>query len=243
VEVVRITNPQGEPYLVAETNREGEGFWLVRGAQPTGDTDLLKLYLQPEARVLIQPYDYIDGIVKPGFGCQYSLAIRDNLRPGRCEVEVVKTGPFLFAPRIDWKQPFDMVKVNGKDWRYFDDNLVYLPNKPGRYVVEVEKTGLNRPSLGRTFLSVEDATWDESDRTLELVTTHAHWWTGPLPGNIPYTALVLARDYVPVSVEGQGRLIEWSEYEARHQDLQTMQTNGAVLRLHPGRLKIHFQKR
>ncbi len=243
VEVVRIKNPHGGPYMVAEKNTEGETFWLVRGAQPAGDADRLKLYMQPNAKVRIQRYGYIDGIVKPGFGCQYSLAIRDNVQPGACEVEVVKTGPFMFAPRIDWKQPFDSVKVNGQDWRYFDDNLVYLPNKPGRYVVEVEEEGLSAPSLGRTFLSVESSTWNETEMTLELVTAHPHWWEGPLPGNMPYTALVLAKDYRPLNVEGDGSLIDWSEYEARDEELQTMKGNGAALRLNPGNLKIRFQKR
>ena len=171
--------------------------------------------MQPDTSVRVQRYGYIDDIVKPGFGCQYSLAIRDNIQPGRCEVEVVKTGPFLFAPRIDWKQPFDSVKVDGRDWRYFDQNLVFLPNKPGRYVVEVKQRGRKAPSLGRTFLNVESATWNEREMALELVTSHPHWWVGPLPGDISYTALLLAREYLPVSVEGDGSLIDWSEYEAR----------------------------
>ena len=243
VEVVRIKSPHGGPYVVAEKNRDGEAFWLVRGAQPAGEVDRLKLYLQPKSTVRIQRYGYIEGIVKPGFGCQYSLAIKDNIRPGACEVEVVKTGPFMFAPRIDWKQPLDRVKVNGRDWRYFDDSLVFLPNKPGRYVVEVENTGSLAPSLGRTFLNVESATWNAVDMTLELATTHPHWWQGPLPGNIPYTALLLARDYEPVGVEGDGSLIDWTEYEARDEDLQTMKANGAALRLNPGKLRIRFQKR
>ncbi len=243
VEVVHIKNPYGGPYMVAEQNQQGERFWLTRGAQPAGDVDLLKLYLQPKANVRIQRYGYIDGIVKPGFGCQYSLAIKDSVRPGSCEVEVVKTGPFMFAPRIDWKQPFDTVTVNGKDWRYFDGHLVYLPNKPGRYVVQVQMKGQVAPSLGRTFLSVESCTWNQVDQTLELMTTHPHWWQGPLPGNIPYTALILSKDYLPVSIEGGGSLIDWGRYEAYAEQLQTMKANGAALQLNPGKLKIHFQKR
>jgi len=54
---------------------------------------------------------------------------------------------------------------------------------------------------------------------------------------------VLAKEYVPVSVEGDGDLIDWSEYAARDKELQTMKVNGAALRLNPGKLQIHFQKR
>ncbi len=243
VEVVRIRNPLGGPYLVAEENQEGETFWLARGAQLTGDMDRLKLYLQPRGKARIQRYGYINNIVKPGYGCQYSLAIRDNIQSGKCEVEVVKTGPFMFAPRIDWKQPFDTVKVNGEDWCYFDDHLVYLPNKPGRYTVEVLETGRKYPSLGRTFLSVESALWNETEMTLELNTTHPHWWEGPLPGNIPYTALVFGNEYRPMMIEGDGSLIDWSHYEVRDNDLVKMQDNGAILQLNPGMLKIYFQRK
>ena len=228
--------------MVAEPNREGETFWLVRGAQPDGESDLLKLYLQPQGTARIQPYGYIEGIVKPGFGCQYSLAIKDDIRPGRCEVEVVKTGPFMFAPRIAWSTPFDRVKLNGKDWRYFDDNLVFLPNRPGRYLVEVELNGKAVPALGRTFLSVDSATWDESRLMLELVTSHPHWWEGPLPGVIPYTALIISRAGKPVRVEGEGSLIDWSEYQADEQDLRGMQANGFGLRIRPGRTRIYFEE-
>jgi Domain of unknown function (DUF4960) len=243
VEVVSIKNPHGGPYMVAEANTEGETFWLMRGAQPAGKNDLLKLYMQPSGKARIQHYGYIEGIVKPGYGCQYSLAIKDNIKPGRCEVDVVKTGPFMFAPRIDWKEPFDSVKVNGKEWRYFDDNLVFLPNKPGRYIVEVAEKGAPAPSLGRTFLSVDSSTWNEASKVLELETSHPHWWQGPLPGNISYTALLLSKEYTPVSVEGGGSLIDWSEYQAREKDMKTMKANGAALRLMPGKTRIHFEKR
>lgn len=243
VETLRIKDPYGGPYMVAEQNQDGQSFWLTRGAQPAGEVDLLKLYMQPNETARIQRYGYIDGIVKPGFGCQNALAIKDNIRPGLCEVEVIKTGPFLFAPRLDWKQAFDTVKVNGKDWRYFDDNLVYLPNKPGQYRVEVQTSGRNRPSLGRTFLHVENAVWNEKELALELTVNHPHWWQGPLPGNIPYTAYVLAKEYVPVRIVGNGSIVDWNEYEAADKDLQAMKANGFMLRLNPGKLKIYVQKR
>lgn len=60
---------------------------------------------------------------------------------------------------------------------------------------------------------------------------------------MPYTALVLAKDYCPVNVEGNGSFVDWGQYEARDEELQIMKANGAALRLNPGKLKIHFQKR
>ncbi len=78
---------------------------------------------------------------------------------------------------------------------------------------------------------------------MELITSRPHWWQDPLPGNVPYTALVLSREYVPVRVEGEGDLIDWSGYKARDEELQIMKTNGTALRLMPGKTRTYFEKR
>ena len=239
VVVARIDNVGSGPYFVAETNADGESFWLVRGAQPEKHGDFLKLYLQAKGTAKVQAYGYIDGVVKPGYGCQYSLAIADSVSPGRCEVEVIKTGPFLFAPRVEFKDAFDTVRVNGKPWRYFDGQLVLLPNLPGRYVIEVEERGTDAPTLARTFLSVDSAEW--SGNTLTLVTRAPHWWEGPLPGNIDYTAMLVAPGYTIEKVEG-GEMIAWNEFRASEDDVAKMKSRGAMLRLQPGTTRIHFKR-
>ncbi|MBE7558594.1 hypothetical protein HS125_06500 [bacterium] len=238
VEVVEVASASGGPFMVAETGARG-AYWTARGGQPLGQRDYLKLYFQAGGSVKIQPYGFIDGIVKPGWGCQYTLAVRDNVQPRRCEVEVVKTGPFMFAPRIEWKEPFDTVLLDGKPWRYFEDNVVYLPNRPGHYVVEVSTTGQNAPRLARTFLSVERAAWNPESQTLDLSTSAPHYWSGSLPSNNPYTAQILCAS-TPTGVEGGGRVVPWSEYRARSEDVEVMAGRGAMVELYPGPARIHF---
>ena len=236
------------PYFVAEQNRDGQRWWLVRGGQSSGDKHYLKLYEQPQGKSLVQRYGFIQDVVKPGYGCQYSLAIRDTITPNQCEVEVVKTGPFMFAPRIEWKKPFDTVRLDGKPWRYFDGQLIFLPNRPGRYTVEVESTGGSKapkaPSLARTFLDVESARWIAEKNTLELVTWTPHWWSGPLAGDMPYVAELLSGDFVPVAVEGPAELIPWEEYQATAKDRREMAARGAMLKIRrPGKVRIRFEPR
>jgi Domain of unknown function (DUF4960) len=239
VEVVEITNPPDGPYMVAETGGDGQVYWLVRGAQVEGDTDYLSLYLQARGIAKVQPYGFIEGVVKPGWGCQYMLGIRDTLEPRRCEVKVVKTGPFVFAPRIEWKKPFDTVWVDGKPWRYFDGNVVFLPNRPGNYVVHVATTGNKAPTVSRTFLDVESAVWNAETQTLELDLRAPHWWKGPLAGDKPYALSVLC-DRPPVHLEGKGEIIPWDKYRARPNELKKMKAQGATLRLWPGKARITF---
>jgi len=238
VEVVQVDNLAGGPYLVAESGT-GVRFWVGRGAQPAGDHDLAKLYLRKNQDPRIQRYGYIHGIVKPGSGCQYALGIRDNIERRRCEVEVVKTGPFVFAPRIEWKQPFDTVRLDGTDWRYYDGNVVFPPNRPGRYVVEVSTTGRPRPHLTRTCLSVDGAAWNEATHTLQLTTRRPHRWHALLPSDMPYTAQLMGVSGA-VQVDGAGSMIPWSEYRAAPSGLATVRANGVMLRLRPGRTRIEI---
>ncbi len=237
-EVIEVESPSGGPFMVAEAGTHG-AYWTARGGQPIGNRDYLKLYFQADGQAKVQPYGFINGIVKPGWGCQYMLAIKDNIQPRRCEVELVKTGQFIFAPRIEWKQPFDTVLLDGQPWRYFDGNCVFLPNRPGHYTVEVSTTGTNAPRLARTFLQVERAQWNEQSQSLELTTTMPSWWSGPLPSNNPYTAEILC-DSTPTSVEGGGRVVPWSEFRAKSGDVQTMSGRGVIVELYPGPARIHF---
>ena len=51
------------------------------------------------------------------------------------------------------------------------------------------------------------------------------------------------KNYVPVSIEGDGSLVDWRQYEASDEQLQVMKANGSVLQLNPGKLKVRFRKR
>ena len=235
--VIETTNASG-PYLVCETGAGG-AWWTARGGQPLGSSGYLKIYLGSNGEAQVQPYGFIRGIVKPGWGCQYMLGIRDTIQPRSCEVQVVKTGPFIFAPRIEWKAPFDTVRVNGEEWRYFEDNIVYLPNRPGRYSVEVSTTGNTAPHLARTFLDVSRAVWNTTAEALEVSARMPHWWDSPLPSNDPYTAIVLSAS-APTEVEGGGRVRDWSEYRVAQADKAQMAARGSVVELYPGAARIQF---
>jgi hypothetical protein len=266
VEIVKMVNPEGGPFMVAEENASGERWWTARGVQ--GETNWLKVYHQPNGQARIQPAGFIEGVVKPGWGCQYSLAIRDQIEKARendatekrrCEVQVLKTGPFLFAPRIEWKQPFDSVSVDGRPWRYTDGRMVFLPNRAGRYIVEVSNNqALNKaPSLARTFMDVKQAEWDADKQTLVLEMDHPHYWRGPLGGTqkhriwylgwkekvlagMPYTAMILS-EREPVAIEGPAEMIAWDEYRVSPEDLATMRGRGFMLRVYPGVTRLRFK--
>jgi hypothetical protein len=240
---VEVLNPSGEPYMAAETDAQGERWWTVRGAQPIrdGEADLLKVYTAPGSDAKVQPYGFIDGVVKPGWGCQNVLGILDAPTPTRCEVKVVKTGPFIFAPRVEWKTAFSSVRVNGEPWRYFEGRSVMLPNRPGRYVIEIEPgEEANAPHLARTAMSVQRAQWLPEARVLEFELDEPHWWAAPeAPGTQPYAAMIRSAE-PPVRVEGAAELIPWEDYRASAEDVAAMKEKGFMLRVRRGEVRVHF---
>ncbi len=186
VRIFKITDPDGSPYQVCEN-----GWWMFRGAQPSLEhpgCDYLKVYLPAEGSVKVRRYGFIDGVVKNGWGCQYLMAIgevkvdRERGRRGAeeqgnrgareqgggCVVKVFNVTPLIFAPRVQFAQKIAWVKLDGKPWHYFDEDLVFLPNRPGTYRVEVAYGEPTVPHLTRTYGVLESSHWDGKSLTLKF---------------------------------------------------------------------------
>ena len=151
------------------------GWWQMRGAQPSWHqrgTDLLKVVLSPKSSVRIRPYDFIDGIVKSGWGCQYTQLLCDITSSDdnvKLSVRVVDINPKIWAPRLHFSRRIAQATVNGKDWHYFDKAFLFLPNHRGDYKIEVKFGRPKTPHIVCTFACVEKTTW--KNNTLVVETT------------------------------------------------------------------------
>ncbi|UCD28122.1 MAG: hypothetical protein JSV03_13655 [Planctomycetota bacterium] len=187
--VVRIENPGKGPYMVQEKD-----WWSVRGAQRsllgTDQNDYLKVYLPAGSTSRILSYGFIDGIAKPGYGCQYTMALRDltgNNQEASCTAKVLSVTPFLFAPRVKFAQPIGSVELNGQAWHYFEGQLVFLPNETGTYKLRVHYGNPGHPTLTRTFAHVKKTEWD--GKTLQLEVQDPPW-AGSVSPDLYYYATV-----------------------------------------------------
>jgi hypothetical protein len=157
------------------------------------------VYLPPRARARIVsnslPDGLIDWIARPGWGCQYLMALGDLARVDdyvSFVAEVMTTTPFVFAPRVEVAGTVRNVIVNGQPYRYFDENMVFLPNRAGTYRVEVALGEPDAPHLTRTTTVVEKATWSRETRTLEVKTSLPEWCPMIPEGMMPAALVDLA---------------------------------------------------
>lgn len=207
-------------------------WWVVRGAQSTllrQEPDYLKVYLLPEGEAAIQPYGFIEGAVKPGWGCQYTLAIKDvslNKEKVRCKVKVLNVTPYIFAPRLEFSGKIREVNLDGKSWHYFEDCFVFLPNRKGIYELEVS---LGRdptsPHLIRTAALIEETSYKEKVFTFQV---SLPVWTKKLPKGLKFSALIHLSPN-----NNKVKKIEGAEMVKK-------ESNGLLVRFAPGRATIYF---
>ncbi len=226
VAVAKVVNPGKGPYFVEEG-----GWWTCRGAQPCKGSrgDYLKLYLPARSGGSIHRYGLIDGVVMPGWGCQYTVALRDikRLSPTRagCVVRVMSTTPFLFAPRARFAKEIARVKLDGKDWRYFEGSVVFLPRIEGDYRLRVEYGKPSVPCLTRTHALVSEARW--SGRTLHLRAGLPPWMK-KLPRSL----------FLMVCVDSRGLKLQ----SVRGGEVVRQEGRKAMVRFKPGRLTLSFTR-
>jgi len=222
---VRVEDADDNPYFVRE-----RGWWLFRGAQPslaTAGQDFVKVYLEPKETVAVARYGYLGGVVKPGWGCQYTVALKDPQKTatgGACEVRVLSVTPLLFAPRVEFAETVSSVQLDGKPWHYFDEKCVFLPNKTGTHSMEVAYGEPQTPHVTRTFAMVEATELNEDGLTVDA---KLPVWTKELPGDLKFTA----------AVKTMGRKVK----EVRGGETAWQSADGALVRFLPGQVTVVFQ--
>lgn len=221
VVVARIHDPTGTPYLVQE-----KGWWMFRGAQPAldGNCDFVKVYLPAHSDARVLRYGFIDGVVKPGWGSQYQIALGEMERhedASRCAVNVFTVTPLLFAPRVEFAHSIAWARVDGEPWQYFDGRLLFLPNQPGTYRIEVGHGQTHAPCLIRTFARILSCRWE--DDTL-IFQAERPPWCQELHPELKFTAALSTQEYTVLEVNG-GQVLERSQ-------------QGAIVEFLPGEVSI-----
>ncbi len=193
VKAVQIEDPSEGPYFVRE-----KGWWSVRGAQPLTYTqpgwldyldkyekwaldkdnikmpitaygpDIVRLHIEPGGISALEPYGFINNILRPGRGSQKQL-LCGEITPTSCLVKVLSTTSYVFAPRVEFKKKFTSVKLDGRDWAYHDSRNVFLPQKPGEYLIEVKDTGTgyDNPKLENSAASIKRAFYHNNELEIE----------------------------------------------------------------------------
>lgn len=211
IRLVRVKNPAKGPYFVRE-----EGWWRVRGAQPLrtsaedweayldahdawigeGDPDtipeppygddLVRVQVRTGDEPAVQPFGFIDGCVRPGWGSQKQMLLGGVSASG-CTVRVLSVTPYIFAPRVEFAGTFTSATLDGNPWAYHDGRHVFLPQHPGDYRIEVDRQGARTPSLLTTAASVERAEFADGSLRLELGLPAYVFKT---PGELRYHVLI-----------------------------------------------------
>ncbi len=133
---------------------------------PPYGSDLVRLIIPAKSVSRLQPYGFIDGKVRPGWGSQKQMLIKD-VGAGGCTVKVLSVSAYLFAPRVEFNAPFTEAKVNGQPWAYHDGRHVFLPQKSGTYVVEVVRGEGLGPTLQATAASIKSAVCRGKELTIQ----------------------------------------------------------------------------
>ena len=106
---------------------------------------------------------------------------------GKCVVKVFNVTPLIFAPRVEFAQNIASVMLNGKPWHYLDEDLVFLPNRPGTYRIEVEYGEPAAPHLTRSYGVLESSHWDGKTLTLNFGLPP---WVNKLYSGLKFTGMV-----------------------------------------------------
>lgn len=227
-----INNPKPGPYFVNE-----QGWWFVRGAQPSREKpyfEFLKINAEPDSQPLIQAYGYIDDVVRPGWGCQNLVAVKDIAADedgASCTARVMSATAYIFAPRVEFAQPFTNVRINGQPWPYFEDRFVFLPTRAGTYEVAVDNALPLRPRLICTSGMLHEGRWDETANTLTLK-IGVQPWTTKIPEAQDYYATILREGYTVESIEG-ATTADLEPFKVKPEDLAVMTERGLTVRFTP----------
>lgn len=186
--------------------------------------DLVKVYTGTgPARVL--PFGFIEGVVRPGHGCQYTMALTDvTATPtgATFRVQVDRLTAYVFAPRLHVAQPIAEVTLDGAPWHYLDNDLLLLPQHRGTYTIEVTFGERRLPSLTRTAAAVV-ATRIEDDAM--IIDTDLPDYVRAIPDDLRYHAALRTPPGERLQAGDGSRYV-------RHEE------QGVVISFRPGRCRL-----
>lgn len=174
--VVKIKNSRMEPCYVFES-----GYWQHRGRtflQESPGTAALRLCLKPGETGRIRPYGYLDGILRPGPGCQNVLAFRGLKEvdgAATADILVEADNPMLHAITVEAARSIEQVWLDGEDYRYFRGKQIYLPSGKEFHKLRITWGEADRPQLWKTYGRVVKCCFDEESASLRLRVEHQQW--------------------------------------------------------------------
>lgn len=227
-----MDDPSSGRYFVQE-----DGWWHERGTQPSSEVpthEFLKLRIPAHSTAYVQSEGYIDHIVRPGWGSQYLLAIRD-IEPKddrtACTVRVSSATAYVFAPRLEFANPFTRVTIEGRDWPYRYGRNVLLPTRPGTYRIEVQDTGRDTPHLIAASGRLMNGFWNQERRELH-VQIGLQPWTHRIPEALDYFAIVDRAGYTLESIDG-AELVDLEPLGLSDEFRAAMAERGLTIRFRP----------
>ncbi len=192
VNLVNVLDRRKGPYFVKES-----GWWSVRGAQPLcsnrakwlsylddydkwildpkpetmpslpHESDLVRVFTGPYEQSQIQKWGYINNVVRPGWGSQKQMLVKDVQGNG-CTVKVLSVSAYIFAPRVEFANKFTRAELNGKLWAYHDGQNLFLPQRPGTYVVKTYNNGQSVPTVTSTSACVDSAIYENYELKVKI---------------------------------------------------------------------------
>lgn len=194
-------------------------------ARPTHG-DYLKVYTSGEDAWVL-PHGFIHGVARPGFGCQYTLALADvegDTHQASLRVKVTRLTAYVFAPRVRFARPISAAWVDGKPWHYIDEDLLMLPQARGEYALRVEYGYPRTLSIARTAASITRT--QVADRVL-------HFEAG-----LPEYVRKLHDDldyHAHIALPAEGKLTCQGDATIVRQDKR-----GAIIRFKPGPVSVSW---
>jgi hypothetical protein len=234
VPVIKITQtywPKEGPYMACEQGADGIRRWIMRGAQPSKEHDILdfiRVYLPPKGTALVDNSGWMEDVLQPAPGNQHIVAcsdIRGDERQASATVRVMQVAPHVFSPSVRFKKPIAAAWVDGGEWAYFEGDTLHLPAEVGDYRAKVRFDGEPGPHLLRTCALVRKATVEDGRLHIEALLPP---WSTDMPGELPFT----------FGIDGCGREIA----EGDGYSIVRSHADRAIISADPGTIVVSFNE-
>lgn len=246
VKFASIQGKQKGPYYVKE-KRKGDNYkwWTIRGSQKSKyeEKSYLKLYIDANDSSSLQlaSNNFLNNDVAIGWGCQNTIALREDISEERIIVKVMEVTPLINAPRLIFKKKIDSVIINGVDWRYFSDNIVFLPNEKGLYEIKTFNNNNDFPNLITTALNIQKCQWDDISKCLIIDGHHPPWFKMEMPHILNYRVAIKKSNYKLKTITNNGTLLNEELFRIEKRLRNEMLKTGYIIEVKTGCTKLYFE--